>query len=108
LPALGGCQIEDTGKEIKMPEHPRNRKGDNSMLKQILCVILSALIVGWVGYVSSQGIKLDTRVAVQESITSTIKEDVKELKGDMKVMIGVVQEIRSDQIRRTNKENGRR
>jgi hypothetical protein len=91
-----------------MPDNPRRRKEDYSMFKQVACIILGALIVGWVGYVSSQGIKLDTRVAVQESITSAVKEDIKEVKGDMKVMIGFIQEIRSDQIRRYNKENGRK
>ena len=64
---------------------------------RLLLVLLLVLVGGWITYVSFKGISIDamisgisTRVAVLETVASTIKEDIAEIKVLMK-------EIREDQ-----------
>jgi hypothetical protein len=78
------------------------RKPD--VLKQIVCGVVILLIAGWISYVSLKGITLDaaaaglsTKVAVLESVTLTIKEDITEIKT-------LIKEVRTDQKRRELKE----
>ena len=74
---------------------------DNSNLfKQIVCGILIVLIAGWITYVSAKGITLDamvagmnTRVTVLETVASTIKDDIIEVK----IML---RDIRNEQMRK--------
>lgn len=72
----------------------------NGTFKQIVCGITIILIAGWIAYVSIKGITIDamvaginTRVTVLETVASTIKDDVLEIKMLMK-------EVRADQQRR--------
>lgn len=71
----------------------------NTTFSQVICGILIILIAGWICYVSFKGITLDgaiaginTRVTVLETVASTIKDDIMEIKGMLK-------EIREDQKR---------
>ncbi len=74
------------------------------MFKQIVCGILIVLIAGWITYVSAKGATLDaliaginTRVTVLETVASTIKDDIVEIKT-------LIKEVREDQRRREFKE----
>jgi len=76
---------------------------DSKLFKQIICGILVILIAGWITYVSAKGVSLDalvaginTRVTVLETVASTIKDDIIEIKVLMK-------EIRYEQMRRNDK-----
>jgi hypothetical protein len=76
---------------------------DSKLFKQIVCGILIVLVAGWITYVSAKGVSLDavvaginTRVTVLETVASTIKDDITEIKVLMK-------EIRHDQMRRNDK-----
>ena len=76
---------------------------NGSMFKQIVCGVVIVLVAGWIGYISLKGTTLDaiaaglnTRVTVLETITSTIKEDI----SDIKTMI---KEVRDDR-RKENRE----
>jgi hypothetical protein len=75
-----------------------------SMLKQIICGVVIVLISGWIGYISLKGSTLDamaaglnTRVTVLESVTSTIRGDISEIKS-------LIKQVRDDQIRRETRE----
>jgi hypothetical protein len=77
---------------------------NNKTLKQIVCGVLIVLIAGWITYVSAKGVTIDamvaginTRVTVLESVTSTIKDDIIEIKM-------LIKEVREDQKRREFKE----
>lgn len=79
-------------------------KPQNGLLKQVACGILILLISGWIGYVSLKGITLDTmvagintRVTVLETVASTIKDDIMEIKL-------LIKEVRADQQRRERRE----
>lgn len=72
----------------------------NGMYKQIIVGVVTLLIAGWIAYTSTKGYTLDamvaginTRVAVLETVASTIKDDILEIKNMMK-------EVRDDQRRR--------
>ena len=78
------------------------RKPD--MFRQIVGGVVIILIASWICYVSLKGITLDataaglsTKVAVLESVTLTIKEDITEIKT-------LIKEVRTDQKRRELKE----
>ncbi len=67
--------------------------------KQIICGITIFLIAGWISYISLKGVTLDvmvnginTRVTVLETVASTIKEDIVEIKA-------LIKEVRDDQRR---------
>ncbi len=72
----------------------------NGMYKQIVVGVVTLLIAGWIAYTSTKGYTLDamvaginTRVTVLETVASTIKDDILEIKVMMK-------EVRDDQRRR--------
>ena len=74
--------------------------GNSSMFKNITVGVVTILIAGWVTYVSVKGVNLDamvaginTRVSVLETVASTIKEDIMEIKA-------LLYEVRNDQKRR--------
>ena len=80
-------------------EERRQENSEKSMVKQIIAGIIIVLVGGWITYVTFKGVSLDAmisginaRVAVLESVTSTIKDDIMEIKGMLK-------EIRDDQKR---------
>jgi hypothetical protein len=71
--------------------------GNSKMFKQVVCGVLIILIAGWVTYVSVKGVSIDalvaginTRVTVLETVASTIKDDVVEIKM-------LIKEVRDDQ-----------
>jgi hypothetical protein len=73
---------------------------NSSLFKQVVCGILIILIAGWITYVSAKGVSLDTmvsgintRVTVLETVASTIKEDIMEIKV-------LIKEVREEQRRR--------
>lgn len=77
---------------------------DSKLFKQIICGILVVLIAGWITYVSAKGISLDamvaginTRVTVLETVASTIKDDILEIKV-------LIKEIRRDQMKREDRK----
>ena len=77
---------------------------NGSMFKQIVCGILIVLIAGWITYISAKGVSIDamvaginTRVTVLETVASTIKDDIVEIKT-------LIKEVREDQRRREFKE----
>ena len=72
----------------------------NGMYKQVIVGVVTLLIAGWIAYTSTKGYTIDsmvaginTRVAVLETVASTIKDDILEIKNMMK-------EVRDDQRRR--------
>ena len=73
---------------------------DRNIFKQVVCGILIVLIAGWITYVSAKGVTLDamvagmnTRVTVLETVASTIKDDIIEVK----IML---RDIRNEQMRK--------
>ncbi len=86
--------------ERKTGDEPRRRSTDNgSMFKQIIVGIVVVLVAGWITYVSVKGTTLDAmiagvkiEVAVLKEVTSTIKDDINEMKV-------IVKEIRDGQRR---------
>ena len=64
---------------------------NSPMFKQIVAGIVVILVAGWITYVSIKGTSLDammaginTRVSVMETVASTIKDDIVEIKVMMK------------------------
>ncbi len=86
--------------ERKTGDESRRRSTDNgSMFKQIIVGIVVVLVAGWITYVSVKGTTLDAmiagvkiEVAVLKEVTSTIKDDINEMKV-------IVKEIRDGQRR---------
>ena len=70
-----------------------------NMIRQIIAGIIIVVVGSWAVYISAKGINLDamiaginTRVSVLETVASTIKEDIIEIKT-------LIKEIREDQKR---------
>jgi hypothetical protein len=74
--------------------------GDFRNFKRAVGSVLIIVIAGWLGWVSVCAIAYDKRISVVESVVTYIKEDISEMKA-------LVKDIRSDQVRRERKENGR-
>jgi hypothetical protein len=77
---------------------------NSNMFKQVVCGIVVILIAGWITYVSVKGTSLDamiaginTRVTVLETVASTIKDDILEIKV-------LIKEIRRDQMKREDRK----
>lgn len=71
----------------------------NGVYRQIFVGIVIVLTTGWITYISFRGLDLaavvsgiHTRVAVLETVASTLKEDI----GEIKILI---REVREDQKR---------
>jgi len=72
---------------------------ESNMIRQIIAGIIIVVVGSWAVYISAKGINLDamiaginTRVSVLETVASTIKEDIIEIKT-------LIKEIREDQKR---------
>jgi hypothetical protein len=75
--------------------------GEINSFKRVLSGVIIVLITGWLGWVSICAVAADRRIAVVESTMTFIQGDIKEVKD-------LVREIRQDQVRREQKENGKR
>jgi hypothetical protein len=73
--------------------------GDTSF-KKITCAVASAILLGWLSWVSFGAIASDRRIAIVEYGVTFIQADIAEMKG-------IVKDIRQDQLRRERKENGK-
>ena len=80
---------------------------NSGTLRHIVSGIIIILIAGWIGYISVKGITIDamvaginTRVSVLETVASTIKDDIVEIKGLMR-------DVRENQLRLERKEKRR-
>jgi hypothetical protein len=82
--------------------------GEINSFKRVLSGVIIVLITGWLGWISICAIAADREVAVIKSTIIYIQNDVKESKTDIKSIFELVTDIRQDQVRREQKENGKR